>query len=64
MAFISTSVIGKRVILTEEKRSCKGYFEIGTEVTITEVDSTRGYTFVDADGNQVIEAGFSGFKVL
>ena len=56
--------IGDTVVLTEVKSSLPGYFEIGTIVTITDVDSIRGYTFEDAYGNRVTEAGWSGFKLI
>lgn len=63
MAYIKNSKIqiGSRVILTVEKRSMAGFFEVGSIVTITAEDPERGYTFEDDEGNRVIEAGFSGF---
>jgi hypothetical protein len=58
------NLIGKKVILTEKKESMKGYFEIGSIVTIVDIDPMRGYSFVDDDGNKIIEAGFTGFYII
>lgn len=57
------SMVGREVILTEDKRSVAGEFEKGSLVTITSVDCSRGYTFEDDVGNRVIEAGFAGFRL-
>jgi len=64
MAYVKTneSKVGKQVVLTEKKKSLAGYFEKGSVVTITGVDDQRGYSFTDSEGNQVIEAGWSGFR--
>jgi len=66
MAFIKYNElkIGKKVILTEEKESLSGKFTIGSEVTITDYDQMRGYSFSDDKGNRVIEAGFGGFREI
>jgi len=56
------SLVGKTVMLTQEKNSMRGKFTKGSVVTITDVDLIRGYTFEDEFGNKVIEAGFSGFE--
>jgi hypothetical protein len=58
------SLVGKTVILTKKLESMTGYFEIGSVVKITSEDPTRGYTFMDDEGNKVFEAGWTGFKVL
>lgn len=58
------NLIGEKVILTEKKESMKGYFEIGSIVTIVDVDPMRGYSFEDDDGNKIIEAGFTGFDII
>ena len=54
--------IGDEVILTEEKGSLAGHFEIGTRVKIVACDNIRGYSFEDEYGNVVLEAGYKGFK--
>lgn len=66
MAYISdrNKDVGSVVRLTKVKSSMAGYFEVGSIVKITEVDSIRGYTFMDEFGNEVAEAGFDGFEVL
>ena len=66
MAYIKKNnyLVGRKVILTEEKKSMIGKFTVGSVVTITEVDQIRGYSFEDEEGNKVIEAGFSGFTLL
>jgi len=56
--------IGSKVQLTTVKESLSGMFEIGTIVTITDIDQTRGYTFTDEFNNSVMEAGFDGFEVI
>lgn len=53
--------IGQKVILTENKTSISGKFNSGDLVTISDMDPDRGYTFMDEEGNKVIEAGFTGF---
>lgn len=58
------NLIGEKVILTEKKESMKGYSEIGSIVTIVDVDPMRGYSFEDDDGNKIIEAGFTGFDII
>ena len=58
------NLVGKKVVLTEMKESMSGLFEKGTEVTITDKDHKRGYTFEDDKGNKIIEAGFDGFQLL
>ena len=55
--------IGDRVILIEVKDSMAGYFEKGTEVEVVEIDTQRGYGFMDKCGNRVIETGWDGFKI-
>ena len=64
MGFVKTneSKVGKQVVLTERKKSLSGYFEEGSVVTISGVDDKRGYSFTDSEGNQVIEAGWGGFR--
>lgn len=64
--FIKTGTpkIGETVQLTEIKESFFGYFEVGTVVRIVDYDPLRGYSFQDGEGNKVIEAGFSGFKLV
>lgn len=64
MGYVKTneSKVGKQVVLTERKKSLAGYFEEGSIVTITDVDSRRGYSFTDSEGNRVIEAGWDGFR--
>lgn len=57
-----SDIVGKRVVLTQEKQGFGGRFTVGSEVTITGV-CRRGYTFEDEHGNRVIEAGFSGFNI-
>nr|DAS58605.1 MAG TPA: hypothetical protein [Caudoviricetes sp.] len=58
MAFIKKeSKVGKKVTLTREIRCCAGYFEKGTEVTITG-KGEHGYDIVDDQGNHVYECGW------
>lgn len=66
MAYVNTNenMVGKKVKLTKVKMSIMGYFEVGSIVTITDVDDVRGYTFTDSDGNSVCEAGWDGFVKL
>ncbi len=64
ISYINKVSIGSRVRLTTVKESLSGMFEIGTIVTITNIDHIRGYTFTDEFGNSVTEAGFDGFEVV
>lgn len=63
MAYIKTVTdeIGKKVVLTKKIKSCAGYFEVGSAVTITGIDDNRGYEFTDDEGNRIGEAGWGGF---
>lgn len=63
MAFVKnwSPKVGERVITTKKLESCAGYFEIGSEVTITGI-SERGYDIKDDEGNRMIECGWDGFK--
>lgn len=54
-------MIGKEVRLSEDKMAMVGGFTKGSIVKITGYDPVRGYTFTDAEGHQVIEAGWEGF---
>lgn len=60
----NNSLIGKKVVLTQEKKSMMGKFTVGSIVTITEETPMRGYTFADDEGNRISEAGYDGFKVI
>lgn len=66
MAYVKNSrnMLHKKVILTSRKESMRGYFEAGSEVTITGVDPYRGYSFTDSEGNSIIEAGWTGFEEI
>lgn len=50
--------IGDRVKTTTIHDSWDGYFEIGTEVTVVDIDDIRGYAIQDDEGNKVIEIGW------
>ena len=52
--------VGDKVILTEDRETCAGVFTTGTFMTCTAIGE-RGYSFVDTDGNCLVEAGWSGF---
>ena len=61
MAFIkyrNEYEIGDRVKTKIMHESLEGYFEIGTEVTVTDVNNIRGYTIEDDEGNKIIEIGW------
>lgn len=47
---------GDRVVLTKDIEVLSGVFEKGTEMTVTGHGS-RGYDFVDDEGNQLLETG-------
>lgn len=68
MAYITNNsyqnLVGTRVILTQPKGSMAGYFTKDSEVTITDFNPVRGFTFTDDEGNSVSEAGFEGFTVV
>jgi len=49
--------IGERTKTTILHDSCAGFFEIGTEVTVTGI-GPRGYDIEDDDGNRIIEIGW------
>ncbi len=49
----------KDLVKTTKIHTCMwGYFEIGTEVEIVDVDPIRGYTIRDFEGNTVSEIGW------
>ena len=61
MAFIRTHKspeIGDRVKTTKEHTLGYGYFEVGTEVTVTGI-SERGYDIADDEGNEMVEIGWT-----
>jgi hypothetical protein len=54
--------IGDKVKTTKLHESCSGIFEIGTEVTIVDIDRvypSRGYAIEDEQGNRMIEIGWT-----
>ncbi len=61
MAFIKYSnlMIGDKIILDRKVDSLIGYFEKGTEVTITGIDPVRGYCIADSEGNTIGDCGWS-----
>ena len=54
------SKIGTQVQLLEDVSTCSGTFTKGHILTITG-ETERGYDLEDADGNRILEAGFSRF---
>lgn len=50
--------IGDVIKTTIIHESMSGYFEIGTEVTIIEIDPARGYGIQDKEGNRMVEIGW------
>ena len=50
--------IGQTVRTSIRHDSLRGYFEVGSEVTIVDVDLIRGYTIRDEYGNEVSEIGW------
>lgn len=56
--------IGDKCITTKIFENCVHRFETGIEVTIIDIDTYRGYGFVDSEGNRCIECGWAGFEKI
>jgi len=60
MTFVKTSPkikVGDTVSLTKKIESLSGYFPEGSILKVIDI-GTRGYSFEDEDGNQVVECGW------
>jgi hypothetical protein len=61
MAFVKTGLrVGDVVHITRKLETFGGYFSKGTKGKITEIEE-RGYSFVDTEGNRVIEVSDSSY---
>ena len=49
--------VGDDVVITKRLTSCGGTFTKGSIVKVTDID-TRGYSFKDEEGNQMVECGW------
>lgn len=62
MAFVrNTLQVGDVAVTTRVVETFGGYFEPGTQVTITEI-SERGYGFTDENGNRAVETGWNSVR--
>ena len=60
MAYIQTGIkIGYWVHTTKRHESMSGVFTKGSYVKVIDIDPVRGYAIEDADGNRMIEIGWT-----
>lgn len=50
--------VGDKAITTQRHSSMSGYFKVGTEVTVVEIDIQRGYGITDGEGHTIYEIGW------
>lgn len=64
--FVSTQKeikVGDLCVTTEKVECFAGYFEVGTNVIVTDIGD-RGYSLSDSFGNIITECGWSCIKKL
>lgn len=64
--FVSTQKeiqVGDQCVTTKKIESFSGYFEVGTNVIVTDIGD-RGYSLSDSFGNIITECGWSCIKKL
>lgn len=64
--FVSTQKeikVGDLCVTTKKIESFSGYFEVGTNVIVTDIGD-RGYSLSDSFGNIITECGWSCIKKL
>ena len=64
--FVSTQKeikVGDQCVTTEKVESFSGYFEVGTNVIVTDIGD-RGYSLSDSFGNIITECGWNCIKNL
>ena len=64
--FVSTQKeiqVGDQCVTTKKIESFSGYFEIGTNVIVTDIGD-RGYSLSDSFGNIITECGWNCIKNL
>lgn len=50
--------VGDKAITTKRHSCMSGYFKVGTEVIVVEIDDQRGYGITDGEGHTMYEIGW------